>query len=348
MRRDAEPVRQHLREGRLVSLSGRLRAGVHVHRAVAHRRPARARAARRPAPRHSSRCRCRRACRACAPRACARLAPCQSASAAACAHVAAEIAAVVGEAHRGAIGQLRAADQIAPPDLQPVDAEPRRRHVDQPLQHEMRLRPSGAAIGRGRHRVGEGRADARMRGRDVVHGRHDAVAVVQRHIRHRMRARIAEHLDRECEDAPGAVEREPRRGDEIAALQIGEEAFGAVAGPAHRPPDMARRPHHHDLLGIDIGAQPERAADIGADHAHALRRDAEAFGERGLLAMHALAAGDQRVAVVRRIVCAERGARLHLGIDDALIAERVLDDDLGRGECRARSRRDRRIRPRAR
>src|ERR1044072_653167 len=121
-----------------------------------------------------------------------------------------------------------------------------------------------------------------------------------------MRARIAEHLDRECQDAPRTVEREPRRGDEIAALQVGEEAFGTIAGPSYRPAGLARGPHDDDLLGMDIGAQPECATDIRTDHAHALRRDTQALRERGLLAVHTLAPGDQRGTVVLGIVRAER------------------------------------------
>src|SRR5205823_3555350 len=39
-------------------------------------------------------------------------------------HVAAKVAAVIGEAHRGTIRQLLLADQVAPPDVDPVDVQP--------------------------------------------------------------------------------------------------------------------------------------------------------------------------------------------------------------------------------
>ena len=53
---------------------------------------------------------------------------------------------------------------------------------------------------------------------------------------------------------------------------------------------MLRHPDHNHLLGVHIRAQAKRTANIRADHMHALRRDAEAFGKRGLLPVHALAA----------------------------------------------------------
>ena len=71
---------------------------------------------------------------------------------------------------------------------------------------------------------------------------------------------------------PSLVEREPRRGDEVAAGIVGEEGFRAVVGPFHRPADALGRPQDRGLLGIEIVAQPEAAADVGADEADFLRR----------------------------------------------------------------------------
>ena len=47
--------------------------------------------------------------------------------------------------------------RLRPADLDPVDAHLARRHVDQALEQEGRLRPAGAAIGVDRHGVGEDR-----------------------------------------------------------------------------------------------------------------------------------------------------------------------------------------------
>ena len=140
-------------------------------------------------------------------------------------HVAAEISAVVGEPGRGAIGQLRAADQVAPADGDAVDAEAPRRDVDQPLDRERRLRPPGAAERRGRHRVGERAADASPRRAACRRpSARRAIGVRQRHIGHRMRADIAGDGEAIGEDAAVGGEREAPVECEIAALVIGEEA----------------------------------------------------------------------------------------------------------------------------
>ena len=50
--------------------------------------------------------------------------------------------------------------------------------------------------------------------------------------------------------------------------------------------------------------------------------------------MDALVAGDQRVGIARRVVGGDAGARLHLAVGDALVAEGLLDHEVGRGERR--------------
>ena len=63
------------------------------------------------------------------------------------------------------------ANQVAPPQLDPVEAVGRGREVDQPLDHEHRLRPAGAAIGVGRRRVAQDGARAKARRRNAVDAR---------------------------------------------------------------------------------------------------------------------------------------------------------------------------------
>ena len=79
-------------------------------------------------------------------------------------HVGLEIARVVDEAERGGERELFAADHVAAAQLHAVDAEIFRRRVDQPFDHERRLRPSRAAIGRGRLAVAERAAHLDMGG----------------------------------------------------------------------------------------------------------------------------------------------------------------------------------------
>ena len=97
---------------------------------------------------------------------------------------------------------------------------------------------------------------------------------------------------------------------------------------------MARRPGDHQLLGIDVVEEPEGAADIMRDGAHALGRNAEA-GRDGVLDPHrALAAGQEGVEALRLVVGADGGARLHVGRCDALIAEGLRHHEMRAGERR--------------
>ena len=134
-------------------------------------------------------------------------------------HVAGEIAAVVEQPARGAVGQLLARDEVLLPDPHAVHAEPMRGEIDQPLQHQRRLRPAGAAERRGRHRVGHHRAAAHVHQRDVVDRGGDAIGVAERHVGHGLPADAADVVDMVGGDAAVAREREPRGGDEIAALR---------------------------------------------------------------------------------------------------------------------------------
>ena len=171
-----------------------------------------------------------------------------------------------------------------------------------------------------------------QRDRHVVDRRRHPVAVAERHVGDGMRAGIGGELERPAPGCGRAVEAEPRLGHDVARVVVGEERLGAVAGPFHRPAEAARRPHHRDLLGIEIGARAESAADVGADHVHVLLRHLEADRERMPDAVHALAARDQRVLVLGRVVVADRRARLHEAAGGALVADGLLDHQMGAGE----------------
>ena len=68
------------------------------------------------------------------------------------------------------------------------------------------------------------------------------------------------------EESPVRVERELGLRHRVAGMGVALQAFRAVGGPAHRPPEPAGGDHAERVLGIDRVLHPEPAADIGADH----------------------------------------------------------------------------------
>src|SRR6185437_15277975 len=80
------------------------------------------------------------------------------------------------------------------------------------------------------------------------------------------------------------------------------------------------------------GLHPEAAADIAADDAHLVVRDAEMLRHRAALAESALRADMQRVALARRIVFREDAARLERRHHDAVDREIDAHDPCRLGE----------------
>ncbi len=160
----------------------------------------------------------------------------------------------------------------------------------------------------------------------MVHGGEDAHAVRHGNEAHGVRADVAEQPDLVAEDASVGVERERRAQHAVAALVVGHERLAALAGPFHRPSDALRRPGHDDLLGIEIASQAESAAHVRRNDAHALRRHPERRGERRLQAHHALIAGNEGAGAGAPVVIADRGARLHLAVGDAVVDELAAHD----------------------
>ena len=85
-----------------------------------------------------------------------------------------EVAAVIGGADGGLVRHRGRRNEIAPPQLGRIDAGDARGLLDHALEHVVRFRPAGAAIRRGRDRVGEGAARADVDVLDVVQRRQAA------------------------------------------------------------------------------------------------------------------------------------------------------------------------------
>ena len=192
--------------------------------------------------------------------------------------------------------------------------------VDEPLEHENRLGPAGAAVGNRRRGVGQHGARAHVRRGNAVHAGHDRGALGQRHVRSRIRAGVAQVRRAQREEIALRVERELRAHRQVAALVVGKKRLAALAGPFHRAAEALRRPRDQRELRKETVACAEVAAGVVRDHAHRGVIDAENPRELALLPHHAAAARVQRVAPRRRVVLADRGARLHRHAGDALHA----------------------------
>ena len=140
--------------------------------------------------------------------------------------------------------------------------------VDETLQKEQRLGLSGAADGIDRHGVAEDAVEVHAdrgnpveagddlgepRGRDG-RGEHRDIGAV-----------VGLGLHAQADETATGVEREIRRGDEVAGLAVGQREFGALAGPAQAAAELARRPRDQRRFGVDRIFRPEAAADVLGD-----------------------------------------------------------------------------------
>ena len=159
-------------------------------------------------------------------------------------HAPLEVAAVVGEDEAGLERHRGGRDQVAAAQLDRVDPELARGHVDDALDRVGRLGAPGAAVRAGRRGVREhaGALDV-DRGRGVDAG--EAAHVVGRGARAARREIGADvHLERDAqaEEAAARVERQLGRGHVVAAVLVAEEALAAARRPLHRPARGASRP----------------------------------------------------------------------------------------------------------
>ena len=104
-------------------------------------------------------------------------------------------------------------------------------------------------------------------------------------------------------------------------------------------PSLRRRPGDQRLFRVVELLDAEAAADIGRDDAQLVLRDLEhEDAHQDLDDVRELARGPQRVLPGRRLVLADRGARLHRIADEAIVDEADARDMRGIGERRRRSR----------
>ncbi len=131
---------------------------------------------------------------------------------------------------------------------------------------------------------------------------------------------------------PEASSASSPRDSDVARLLVGEEHFRAAAGPLHRPPERSCGEERSAVLGIEVEAHAEAAADLFGDHADLLRRHAEHRRELGAHVRRALRAGVEVVHALGRHPGREARARLHRVAHHARVVDGELHDFRGAGK----------------
>ncbi len=247
-----------------------------------------------------------------------------------------EVAAVVGFAHRVAIGHLLGPHQVAPAQFGRVELELRSRAIHQPLDQVDRFGPARAAIRADdigvrqhclglqvehRHVVDAGRDLRPDRQMDDCAGRVSVGAD---------RARDA-HAQRE--DAAVGIEREFALGALVAAMARRLEFLEPRRPPAHRAPQLARRVRADDILRMHQRFHAEAATDIADDDPHLLGRQIEQLGERALVAGRVLRSRVKGEPSRGRVKFGDAAARLERHRSQPLVVDRHAHLMSRRGKC---------------
>ena len=126
-------------------------------------------------------------------------------------------------------------------------------------------------------------------------------------------AGVGEGVDAHAQKPPVGVERELGVGDVVPRVLVGEDRLAPLARPLDGPAKLARRPQHQLVLGILPALGAEGAADVAGDDADPVLGDLEDAAGQGVAdAVRVLDVGVESVAVLDRIVDAERAPRLHV------------------------------------
>ena len=231
-------------------------------------------------------------------------------------HAALELAAVVGDPERGAVGHRGGGDQVHPPQGEPIHPELAGRVVDEALDDVGRLGPAGSAVRSGRIGVGQHRVHRNVRGRERVdpdQGRDVAEGREQVAVRGHVGPHVGERLHAQGEEAALGVEGQLGVAHVVARVLVGGDRLPALALPLDRPADLARGPEHEPVLGVLPALGAERPAHVARDHPDLVLRDLEdVAGQRVAHAVRVLDVGVEGVAVLPRVVHPERAARLHV------------------------------------
>ena len=254
------------------------------------------------------------------------------------------VARVVDPPGAGRVRELVAADEVAQPQLDRVDAELVGEQVDHPLDEVDGLGdaeragvgdPAGCLVGvHGGHRAVR-RLDVVAAGEDAE----EAAGELPRRGGAVERTVVGEHVAAQREDPPV-----PGRGDlalhhVVAGEPGGHEVLGPVLGPLHRPAGEHRADDRADVAGVDRHLVAEAAADVRRDHPDPVLGDAGEHRVQRAVRVRCLGGRPEGELLLDPVVVGDRPAGLQRRRVHAWEHHLLADDDLGPVEHRRGGRR---------
>ena len=246
-------------------------------------------------------------------------------------HAAAVVTHVVLQRHRSLVRPT--VDEIAFADFVLRQAQLPAAAGHQSLKQVGGLRPAGAAVGIHRHGVGEPGVDLDInlragvlpgQQRGVQNGRH------RRGKGGQVSAQVGVGVHPHRQELAIGIHRHLGVADMVAAMGIGQERLGALAGPLDAAVDLLGSPGQGHILGVQVDFRAEAATHVGRNHANLVLGQAQhKGGHQQSLDMRVLIGHIQGVLLGGPAVTANRSARLH-GVGHQAVIDQVKLGDMGR------------------
>ena len=219
---------------------------------------------------------------------------------------------------RTRIGHLGRGDQISPPDLDAVDSDLGGNRVEQAFAHERAFETSRRAIGAARRLVGQPDMADRAVGRNAIRaGQHGGGKIGNGgRVRAHVGALVVKEFVVDGEDAAFGLDGRPDAMELLARMVGGDQVLAAVLDPFHRPAEPERRGAHQNILGIELAADAEAAADMALVEMHPRRRKPEHAGDLVAIPMRHLGRAMQFQHLAGAVITSDCAAGLerHAGM----------------------------------
>ncbi len=162
------------------------------------------------------------------------------------------------------VGHGAFANQVAPSDFDPADADLRGDRIEQPFAHEGAFETAGRAIGAAWGLVGEADVAARAIGLHAIGpGQHRGGKIRNgRGVRAHIGAVVVEKCVFEAENTPLCVDCGPDFVALLTRVVGGDQMLATVLYPFDRRAKLQRGGTHQQIFGIKFAADAEATPDV--------------------------------------------------------------------------------------